>query len=891
MPPNSRTNEGDVGESFQSEPSILHGNGPVSFKQSPANAEIFTRTRPSDDAPTNAIGIEPPAPRNVQQQHRSSPPSDKRSSLQQHFASQAESMKDAIGPPSYSRQEPSPPKTLIIPRSRFSSQQANNDSVPPDPKADRSMSQQSTANRQSEDSSSSFHTAEHSHDQADSGPAQEDLETPKAEKPPPLLQQNRSDQPPVTSVTSEKQPSPKPQAIYAESSEHSQIPSASTVPTVLAREPSLDNVSDIVHSDLPPSPVSPQHSFIQEPSRHDGRRGPVYYGPDHGFGPASDHLTAAAPRSGSFGQHSHGPSLEDHPAFRRNQSPSQQRFQQSAGPYIQGRVPDETSLSHQQGVEPGLGNKRASTDRLVDSSTNAKRNSRNSGFFKVFKSPTVTQSNANGSSDQSYATPTRSPIDGQKKSKRNSLFGSRNGDKTNGSGQSEESSPTPSSRVDALRQPTLVASSPGENSSPSSGTSNKLRDKLQRTSTSGNREAESGKKKRFSAIGSLFGSRSRKVQQSPPTQSRQPQPVTFYQFDEPSQHQESERQVQQREPHQRPKRSESRPSFQKSSRQSSSTQPQSQPPREGYYAPAQSEPMGPPRSTSAWSQTAQRVSQPTEPSVKEPPAYSQDAALRQRSTAPPEAANSGQLPTSATFPKAASNDSPSTRSRSSIWSRSKTREVPLSKRHDRSTSGNSWTTTNEEPIRQSTYSISATQKPESASSSRPNVAATPSNEGRILTYSQFGESNITYPPPQSATKNPVRHSHQPSSERQPLASIVTFHQFPQQQATGDNSPPPPPPPPKDDWHVSRPRHSSLQQASNTQVSSDRRTSHQTRSGHNKQEPASHQPTISSQAPTYSKSTTSHLTLAPALPLPPTPTSEPATTPNRSPKQALRHLQF
>lgn len=62
----------------------------------------------------------------------------------------------------------------------------------------------------------------------------------------------------------------------------------------------------------------------------------------------------------------------------------------------------------------------------------AKRASRNSGFFKAIKPTGVIADSGNVASEQTKANPARVSTDGQQKAKRNSLFGARNGEKTNG---------------------------------------------------------------------------------------------------------------------------------------------------------------------------------------------------------------------------------------------------------------------------------------------------------------------------------------------------------------------------------------------------------------------------------------------------------------------------
>lgn len=793
-------------------------------RQSATATAPVSRAYPDIDA--TGSGTRTPTQGDFEDRVHSSPQSDKWTSPQQYFTSQAESLPDETGPSA--RHESLLPKLLSIPKSRFSTQQADGEDVTIGSEADRFIAQQSEAGRYSEDSNRTFHTAEDGNDdRPESRQTQDDVETPKAPEPPQLSFQSVPNQYSAASPQSQADGPSEPRNFDIASSKLSQPPSS---PETRARQPSLDAVSNVAQSGLPPSPVSPQRSFIQEPARPDNRREPIYYDPSHDFGPASNDRVLTAVYS-SPTQHSRGPSLVDHPAFRRDTSPAR-RSQTLAEQNTYGRGHGEAPSRQRPDMEANLGSGATPRNWTDESTPDAKRKSRNSGFFKAFKSPVGIADQAPGESDQIYATPANVSVDGQKKSKRNSLFGSRNLDVRNNSGQSEGSPPASISRVDTVRQQVPVTSDSKGSNSPSSGASNNLRNRLQRASTSGKKEDENGKKKRFSALGSLFGSRSRKTQPTAPEQSMPSQPVTFYQFEPP---QQSQPLMQQRSQH-----PESRPSFQPSSPDSSTAPPRhdslpvhgsDQRPHEEYYAPTRSDHELSQGSKTAWSQTAQRISQARAPSTNEPPAYAQDAALRHRSTAPPEGPSPGASPTPTTVPRSVTSNSPSTRSRSSMWSRSKSREVPLSKRHDRSTSGNSWTTTAQNPSRQSTFNdpISQTSQPEL--SSRPGITPTHSDQGRVLTYSQFGDSSISYPPTQRGTDIPPSRSHQPSQVRQQRQSVVTFQQFPQNRSTGQDSPPPPPPPPKDDGHISRPRQSMLPQASNPQLSQEQTSSDDPRSSY------------------------------------------------------------
>lgn len=775
------------------------------------------------DIDVSSSGSRTPTQVDYKDQVHSSPQSDKRTSPQQHPTLQAESLPDASGPSA--RHELSLPKLLSIPKSRISTQSADGEDTT---EADRFIAQQSKVNRYSEDSNRTFHTADNGNDdRPESSQTQDDVKTPKTAKLSQLTFQKVPAQYTAASLPLQAETLNEPRSLDMASGKLSQPPSFPETRVPLAREPSPDAVSNVVEPDLPPSPVSPQRSFIQEPSKPGNRQGPVYYDPSHDFGPASNDRVPTAVQTFPR-QHSRGPSLVDHPAFRHDTSPAR-RSQTLAEQNTYGRGRGEVPPRQHPDMDSYSSSGATPRDPTDESNPEAKRKSRNSGFFKAFKSPGGIADQAPWESDQIHATPARVPVDEQKKSKRNSLFGSRNIDDRNNGVQSEESPDASISRVDTMRQQIPVAPDSKGSSSPSSGASNNLRNRLQRASTSGKKEDENGKKKRFSALGSLFGSRSRKTQPTAPVQPMPSQPVTFYQFGPPQQSQPLSQQ--------RPEHPESGASFQSSSPGPSSALPRQNSipvqnsdrrPHEEYYAPARSDHKMSQGSTTAWSQTAQRISQARAPSTNEPPAYAQDAALRHRSTAPPEGPSPTPSRTSTTIPRSVTSNSPSTRSRSSMWSRSKSREVPLSKSHGRSNSGNSWTTTAQDPSRQYTFNNPASQSSQPALSPRPGITPTHSNHGRVLTYSQFGNSSISYPLTQQATNTPPSRSGQPSPVRQQRQSVVTFQQFPQSRSTREDSPPPPLPPPKDDGHVSRPRQSMFSQASNPQLSQEQTPSHDPR---------------------------------------------------------------
>ena len=771
----------------------IHLDAPEDTSSEIASSLVASGTR----TPTQADFSE------SQQTLRSPPQSREPLSVQQHLAHQADSLRGAIG--ISAPDDRSPCKALSVPQSRYSSNSNNTLDIA----NDEEINAQPLESRMSEDSNVTFHTANvENGSRPNSKRAWQglDLKIPETGQ---IVKKSSDDTPTQPSL-----PEPPQQSYSDVSSVATHRTTPGHTPTLnlelsypqtkpeaagySIREPSIDSVPDNHPSDRPPSPVSPQHSFTPETVNHQIRREPVYYGPEHDFG-AADLNDQPLQRPRSRSRSSQDPDLQNHPALRPH-SPSVQGSTIPSASHFPRAKPSYLSEPHQQRHESGAKSAARSAPNEDILNENPKRNS---GFFKSLKSPM--SGSLHVERDQVFTTPSRSSTDVPKKSKRNSLFRSRNGEKANDSGQSEEGSPAPSSHVESTGRHVQRDTRLTEIDSPATNTSSKIRNKLQRASTSSNATNDSGKKKkRFSAIGSIFGTRSRHADPNPTTRSRQPQQVTYYQFSPPEESQQ-----------QHDASSRRAPSSQPSNRQSSSVQAQqhsmpesmqtyNQPGDAGYYAPGQSEQKAPPSSTPTWSHTAQRVSQPRQSSVKEPPAYAQDRAMRE------SAAASVMSAPAAAVRSNTGQDSHSRKSRSSIFSRRKDREAPSSPPHDRNASGDPWKLSNDQK-RQSTHSRSKSRHSQPASSSPSGaILSSPthsqSSQARVLTYSQFGDSHISYPSMQQSRAQNQGSSYQAVPGQQPPPpNVVTFNQFPQNEPRRENSPPPPPPPPKDDWHVARPR--------------------------------------------------------------------------------------
>lgn len=554
------------------------------------------------------------------------------------------------------------------------------------------------------------------------------------------------------------------------------------------RGPSIDSDLGRTNLDHPPSPLTPRQPTNYGVSEQRGRTGPIHYGIDHDFDRPSE-TERSRSRSPSYSRHSHDkrrsqdsrpsldPNILEHPAFRAvaegNGMPAQ--F------YGRQLTREENFIPRQQTAEQMLVGGGPTVGRRSESKSRSRRGSRSSAFFKAFASPSKSDHPPlpNASDSQASSSPRNSPAIGDRRSKRLSLFRSRSGNTGSGSGNNRSKdimAPRDASPRDSFtqvsRQADPTASRRAEEDPSSKGVSSKWSKKLQRASTSVKPEPDSGKKKRFSAIGvsislllrsqftdehqTLFGGRKRQTstlqsrvspqqafEQSPPIQTQhrdlhnvvQPQMHEQYGYGPP------------REEH-------------------------IQPPREGYYAPGRQDGRSPQTAGSHSSpNTGPRQSAQSYSRAPDAPAYVQDSALRVRQLmSPVEQPPNAALPrTSATFPhRSPQHPSPSVPRSSSTSHQTKTGEA-FSQRpeHQSKPSGSSWT-------RFSTHG---------RSKSRPEQARPPSNGA------------LSSPPPKSNAPAPP--SNTPATRRRSFQDPVR-----------SESPPPPPPPPKDEWHRARPRDSS-----------------------------------------------------------------------------------
>lgn len=541
------------------------------------------------------------------------------------------------------------------------------------------------------------------------------------------------------------------------------VPGASQVYPM--RGSSIDDMPVPVGPDRPPSPISPYQPQPREALQQRGRAGPIHYGLDHDFVPDSNRerarsrsrsfsTTSAVRRPSQDSRRSRQPSTNHHPTPRVSSDIPPQSY---LGAISREKSPNprEQAPEYQvEGVSPSI-------EWPPESKSRSRRGSRSSAFFR---SLTLSSSSKldepplpNATDAQSTSSPVISPGARERMGKRASILGSLTGNSGSGSGSGQSKvNVTSAPLVPQHEKPTqatpAIATQVEDDEFPSRGKSisaaGKLSKRLQRSSTSGNTEQATGKKKRFSGIGvsmsldftrlftddhqSLFGRNPKRQsslansrapsQQQPPAQLQQIDPYTM---DPP--------------PPNPQQLSHGRPDEDYTS-----------PPPGGYYAPK------PPQAHNRLPPSDPRVqTNGQSPSwVQDAPAYVQDATLRQRvdqRMSPPRS--------SATFPQHAPQNSSVSVPRAST-TRSMGREpFPERQTHESKPSGSSWT-------RFSQHGRSKSRQEQQRSFSNTSQQGTP------------------YSPP-------------PTSRSSQMA------QQPYHDPSRSDSPPPPPPPPKDDWHHTR----------------------------------------------------------------------------------------
>ena len=283
------------------------------------------------------------------------------------------------------------------------------------------------------------------------------------------------------------------------------------------RPPDIDVTTDTFNTNRLPSPAS-QQATIRDLLEQRGRPGPVHYGIDHDFIPRNDQRHVGD-RSPSYQGGLEDSVAHDSPQSLEPNTSTDSAFWQSddsrggteiSANYYPEQVPDNTGFVQRPRAEQERADYVGSpTEGRSESKPRSRRGSRGSAFFKSFgKTSEADQPPLPDTSDvQAQHTPVQPPNSRERKGSRASILRSlkRNSGSWSGSGRSKENT-TPTTSVPQYLPPgqsyQAIPHYAKENS-PSRGlnTKSKLDKKLQRASTSANVEQDSGKKKRFSAIG------------------------------------------------------------------------------------------------------------------------------------------------------------------------------------------------------------------------------------------------------------------------------------------------------------------------------------------------------------------------------------------------------
>lgn len=281
------------------------------------------------------------------------------------------------------------------------------------------------------------------------------------------------------------------------------------------RASNIDVTTDTSNTNRLPSPAS-QQATIRDLLEQRSRPGPVHYGIDHDFVPRNDqrHVRDRSPSyqggledSAHNSRHSLEPDTSTDSAFWRSDD---SRGTERSADYYPEQVPDDSSSVQRPRAEQGRADYVGSPiEGRSESKPRSRRGSRGSAFFKSFgKSPEADEPPLPDTLDvQADHTPVQAPNSRERKGSRASILRSlkRNSGSWGGSGRSKENT-MPTTSVPQYPPPAQsyqAAPQQAKDNSPSRGpnSKSKLDKKLQRASTSANLEQESGKKKRFSAIG------------------------------------------------------------------------------------------------------------------------------------------------------------------------------------------------------------------------------------------------------------------------------------------------------------------------------------------------------------------------------------------------------
>ena len=267
------------------------------------------------------------------------------------------------------------------------------------------------------------------------------------------------------------------------------------------RRPSAESQPGHLHSDRPPSPVSPQQSLHQDRLDQYEREHPGH-GVAPGYLPLGNQQTAFQ-KSGYPESSFQDPNLHEHPAFRQ-EMPFEGRTNAFVQLPLQRRDNEKILPSHEPIRHQSQGSKLPARTPSSNQ-TKSHRGSRSSGFFKVSginSKPEETLSSR--PENKHHETPVPNPGTEAAKLKRMSLFRSSNVKaKFEPEGNHHSSDVTMSNlSTNIAHQPdSTTRERPETKGNTRSDSTAKSRNRLQRASTSVTADQDPSKKKRFSAIG------------------------------------------------------------------------------------------------------------------------------------------------------------------------------------------------------------------------------------------------------------------------------------------------------------------------------------------------------------------------------------------------------
>ena len=283
------------------------------------------------------------------------------------------------------------------------------------------------------------------------------------------------------------------------------------------RGPSIDSLPSRIDFDRPPSPISPYQSINREPTEGRSQTSPIDHGPIHDFVLEDGHNDGNRSQSISRARPSRDmqrTSIHSYPTFNKiDGKPLQSYSRQSSR--------DHSPLLRQQAPEYRVEGMGSTIEWPSESKTRSRRGSRSSAFFKSLTLGSSSKTDESPLPDpvDLNVSPVNSPTPGEKMSKRASILRSLTGNSGSGSAnvsastQGKENVIPKSSSTEytgyvqpAPPLPPLQAENDELPSSENSrSVASKSSQRLQKSSTSGKTEQESGKKKRFSGIGVIIG--------------------------------------------------------------------------------------------------------------------------------------------------------------------------------------------------------------------------------------------------------------------------------------------------------------------------------------------------------------------------------------------------